>query len=101
MKYIKPKVGDIVICAELEDDEDFGMSGLVIQGVKGLVVGEEYTICSVDYSQIPKRGTTWTVSEYPSIQWYWTMCGIRNKKGSLIHPRMCLGSTFKRKKNKT
>lgn len=95
-KYIKPKVGDKVICAELEDDEDFGVSGIVLQGVKGIVVGEEYTIISVDVSQVPKRGDTWTKEEYPMIQRYWTMCGIVNKNGRLIHPRMCLGNTFKR-----
>jgi hypothetical protein len=95
-KYIEPKVGDKVICAQLEEDEDFGMSGIVLKGVKNIVVGEEYTITSVDTSQVPERGNTWTKEEYPMIQWYWTMCGIVDKKGRLIHPRMCLGNTFKR-----
>jgi len=46
-KYIEPKVGDKVICAELQDDEDLGMSGIVLEGVNGIVIGEEYTIESV------------------------------------------------------
>ena len=97
MKYIKPKVGDKIICAESEEDEDFGMSGIVLKGNKKNITQEEYTIISVDFSQIPKQGDAWTNKEYKEVQWYWTMCGIEDKNGRLIHSRMCLGNTFKRK----
>jgi hypothetical protein len=96
-KYIKPKKGDKVICAELEYDEDLGFSGAVIPGLKGIAVGEEYTITSVDFEQVPKRGNTWTEEEYGSVQWYWTLVGLKDKNGKTITVRTFLGSTFKRK----
>ena len=41
MKYIKPKIGDKVICINDDSqDEDLGMSGIVLKGTKGLEVGK-------------------------------------------------------------
>jgi hypothetical protein len=93
-KYIKPKVGDIVICIDDDsEDVDFGFSGHVLKGTRGLVVGREYEILSIDTSQVPKQGNTWTDEQYLNIQWYWTRCWIR---GEGFSGSMLLGY-FKRK----
>ncbi len=79
-KYNEPKVGDVVICIDDDsEDLDFGASGHVLKGTRGLVVGDEYVIQTVDTSQIPKQEHYWTDEEYPSIQWYWTRCFIKGK----------------------
>lgn len=81
-RYIKPKAGDTVIC--IDDDsqnEDLGMSGIVLSGTKGLSVGKEYKIQSLDFSDVPKRihengYAIWTKEEYDQVQWSRTMAFI-------------------------
>jgi len=77
-KYIKPKIGDVVICIDDDSqDEDLGMSGIVLPGTVGLKVGREYEIKELSFQHVPDRMHTngyaiWTTSEYPMVQWAWT-----------------------------
>ena len=85
VEYKKPKIGDKIIC--IDDDsqnEDLGLSGIVLKGTKGLNVDDEYEIQSLDFSQIPKnKGNygekVWSDEEYPAIRWYWTLAWIKGK----------------------
>jgi hypothetical protein len=89
-KYIEPKIGDKIICIDDDSqDEDFGMSGIVLKGTVGLVVGEEYTIETLDFSQVPKNEKgCWTEEQYEWIKWYWIRAWISGKG---FHQSMFLG----------
>jgi hypothetical protein len=72
----KPKKGDILICIEDDsEDEDLGMSGIVLKGRRDLQVGKEYEIGSVPWDadrNVPKnQWKTWTKTEFPKVRWGW------------------------------
>lgn len=78
MKYIKPKIGDRIICIDDDSqDEELGMSGIVLKGTVGLKVGSEYEIKDIDLRHVPSRMhrngyAIWTKEEYLDVQWAWT-----------------------------
>lgn len=86
--YIKPKVGDIIICIDDDSqDEDFGMSGLVLKGTKGMVVGNEYEIIEIITDRnVPKYDPTysWTKEEYQSVAWGWNLCNVKDKNNKVF-----------------
>lgn len=80
--------GDIVICINDDsENEDFGMSGIVLYGRRDLAVGKEYEVENVDESQIPsqfrKYGSKystekiWTDKEYESVKIAWTRIWLK------------------------
>lgn len=82
------KKGDIVICINDDsENEDLGMSGIVLYGRRDLIVGKEYEIESVDKSQVPnqfqKYGSKystekiWTNKEYESVKIAWTKLWLK------------------------
>jgi hypothetical protein len=77
MKYPKkPKKSDKVICLDDgSDNEDLGMSGIVLYGRHDLQVGKEYTISSIPWDadrNVPKNeNKTWTRTEFPMVRWGW------------------------------
>lgn len=88
-KYIKPSIGDKIICIDNDSqDEDLGMSGIVLKGTVGLVVGAEYKIMTLDFTQVPTNKGHWTKEEYEWIKWYWVRSWI---KGDGFEGYMFLG----------
>ena len=77
-KYIKPKIGDMVVCIDNDsDDEQLGGSTIILKGTKGLKKGKQYQIAELSFHHIPKRMhengyAIWTRDEYPMVQWAWT-----------------------------
>lgn len=85
---MKPKVGDKIICIDdNSQDEDLGMSGIVLKGTVGLVVGRKYVIKSLDFKNVPKsrfhyegnQGEIWTKEEFEGVKWYWTYAWIEGE----------------------
>ena len=100
--YIKPKIGDVVICIDDDSqDEDFGVSGIVLPGTKGLKINEEYTITFLDFDNVPKsrfdqyKNPIWTPKQFNQVRWYWTFAWVKNQR-SALEIRINLGK-FKRK----
>lgn len=85
MAYIEPKIGDEIICIDDDSqDEDFGMSGIVLEGTRGLVVGRAYKIETLDFSQVPENkieygSPIWAEKEYDRVRWYWIRAWITGK----------------------
>ncbi len=83
---MKPKKGQIIICTAEEEDEDLGMSGIVLKGQRGLVVGDEYEVMIVIKDHVPKNGKNaygskvWTKEEYERVEWYWHLCYIQHTR---------------------
>lgn len=74
MKYPeKPKPGDKVICKDDDSqDEDFGMSGIVLKGRNDLTKEKTYTIKEVVSDRaVPKKNSCWTKKEYEMVRWSW------------------------------
>jgi hypothetical protein len=95
------KIGDVLECLDDDsDDEDLGMSGIVLKGSKGLIVGEKYIITSVDVSQIPKQmnhgSKTWTDDEYEKVKFYWHICGLTSMDRKTEILRIVIGDKFKK-----
>jgi hypothetical protein len=76
--YKKPKKGDIVVCFAEEHDEDFGMSGIVLKGEKGKIIGKKYEIDYLDFSNVPKKNTCWDREYFHWIKWRWIISYVRD-----------------------
>jgi hypothetical protein len=80
----KPKKGDVVICIDDDsENEDLGMSGIVLQGRHDLTKGKEYVIDSLaldaDRNVPSNENRTWTKEEFQKVRWGWysvTLKGI-------------------------
>lgn len=78
MKYIKPKIGDKVICIDDDSqDEQLGLSTIILKGTVGLKEGKEYEIKGINLKHVPDRMhkhgyAIWTKDEYPMVKWAWT-----------------------------
>lgn len=98
MKYKKPKIGDRVICIDDDlQDEQLGLSTIILKGTVGLKEGKEYEIKNIDLKHVPSRMHSngyaiWTKEEYPEVQWSWTYALI---SGHNFHDWMFL-KHFKR-----
>lgn len=74
---LRPKVGNVVICIEdCSADEDWGMSGIVLQGRRDLIKGEEYVISSLPWGydeNVPKNNDKkiWSKQDFPEVRWGW------------------------------
>lgn len=85
MKYYTPEIGGIITCIDDDSqDEDLGMSGIVLKGTRGLVVGRDYTIKSIDTRHVPnqydrQKNPIWTDDEYAWVAWSWTNCWIEGE----------------------
>jgi len=87
-KFYTPEIGGTVTCIDDDSqDEDLGMSGIVLKGTRGLVVGRDYTIKSIDTRNVPSQHRpsmiqgdnpvkVWSDEDYPKIAWGWTKCWI-------------------------
>ncbi len=90
------KIGDTLIC--IDDDsqnEDLGFSGIVLKGTVGLEVGEEYTVESIDASNVPKsrfkesncivngkrcaKNEIWTKEEFENVKQRLTYGFVRGR----------------------
>lgn len=71
----KPKI-DIVICVDdSSDNEDLGMSGIVLYGRHDLLIGKEYKISRIPWDadrNVPNnKNKTWTKNEFAMVRWGW------------------------------
>lgn len=85
----KPKVGDKVICIEdCSDDEDLGMSGIVLPGRHDLVKGKEYKIGSLPWDTARNVPTnerkTWTPEEFKMVRWGWYEVYLKGVSSSVF-----------------
>jgi hypothetical protein len=75
------KKGDIVICEDDDSqDEDLGMSGVVLYGRRDLQIGKEYEVVSVDKRHVPSKQTLneqWPKKEHPRIIAAWTQVWLK------------------------
>jgi hypothetical protein len=75
------KKGCIVICKDDDSqDEDFGMSGIVLEGRRDLQIGKEYIVERVDKTHVPSQETLkkhWSAKERPKIIDAWTMLWLK------------------------
>ena len=72
----KPKKGDVVICIDDDsENEDLGMSGIVLPGRNDLVKGKEYIIdffpWDADRNVPSNKHKTWTKEEFQKVRWGW------------------------------
>lgn len=72
----KPKKGDKVICIDdCSDNEDLGMSGIVLYGRRDLEKGKEYEISNIPWDadrNVPtNERKTWTKEEFKMVRWGW------------------------------
>ncbi|NJO63646.1 MAG: hypothetical protein HC836_37290 [Richelia sp. RM2_1_2] len=79
MKNIPVKIGDIVVCVDDDsEDEDLGLSGIVLEGRRDLKIGKEYTVETIDTRHVPKKNTHWKAGkEFQDVQESWLMITLK------------------------
>ncbi|MEO6305490.1 MAG: hypothetical protein ABIP51_20170 [Bacteroidia bacterium] len=81
---LKIKPGDILICIDEDnEDEDLGMSGIVLKGNKNLTLNQEYEILSIDEKHVQKikhKDSVWkndSLQEFHDAQDHWVMVSLQ------------------------
>lgn len=83
----KPKKGDKVVCTDdMSDNEDLGMSGIVLPGRRDLQKGKKYEIERVisDRNVPTNERKTWSNKDYQMVRWSWYEVKLKGVSDSVF-----------------
>lgn len=75
-------IGDKLVCIDDDsEDEDLGMSGIVLIGNRSLTMEKIYTISDFSFRHVPSnKRETWTPEEYKKVRLSWVMVELEGIK---------------------